>query len=88
MTSTAGWPALPHHRCRPLQVAPLGDVVSTADIFVTCTGNRGVIGVPDMAAMKNGAVLANMGHFEGEIDVEGLAAVPGVRRATIKHQAR
>jgi len=68
------------------QVATLADVVSSADIFVTATGNRDVIMAAHMAAMKHQAIVGNIGHFDNEIDVAGLARIPGVRKMTIKPQ--
>jgi adenosylhomocysteinase len=68
------------------QVATLDDVVETADIFVTATGNFNIIMAGDMARMKQGAIVGNIGHFDNEIDMAGLAATPGVRRSNIKPQ--
>jgi adenosylhomocysteinase len=68
------------------QVATLEDVVSSADIFVTATGNRDVIMADHMAAMKHQAIVGNIGHFDNEIDVAGLARIAGVRKVTIKPQ--
>jgi adenosylhomocysteinase len=68
------------------QVATLADVVETADIFVTATGNYSIIMASDMARMKQGAIVGNIGHFDNEIDMAGLAATPGVRRSNIKPQ--
>ena len=68
------------------QVTTLEDVVGSADIFVTTTGNVDVITVEHMAAMKHQAVVGNIGHFDNEIDMAGLAAYPGVERLTIKPQ--
>ena len=68
------------------QVARLSDVISTADIFVTATGNKDVITAADMAAMKHQAIVGNIGHFDNEIDILGLAATPGVTRENIKPQ--
>jgi adenosylhomocysteinase len=68
------------------QVATLDDVVETADIFVTTTGNFDIIMAADMARMKQGAIVGNIGHFDNEIDMAGLAALPGVRRSTVKPQ--
>jgi len=68
------------------QVARLEDVVGSADIFVTATGNRDVITAEHMAAMKHQAIVGNIGHFDNEIDMAGLAGTPGVRRVTIKPQ--
>ena len=55
------------------QVATLEDVVETADIFITATGNQDVIGADDMARMKHQAIVGNIGHFDNEIDMAGLA---------------
>jgi adenosylhomocysteinase len=68
------------------QVATLEDVVTTADIFVTATGNRDVITAADMARMKHQAIVGNIGHFDNEIDMAGLAATPGIERINIKPQ--
>ena len=68
------------------QVATLEDVVASADIFVTATGNRDVIMADHMAAMKHQAIVGNIGHFDNEIDVAGLARMPGIRKVTIKPQ--
>ena len=68
------------------QVATLDDVVATADIFVTATGNRDVITAQDMSRMKHQAIVGNIGHFDNEIDMAGLARWPGVRRINIKPQ--
>ena len=68
------------------QVATLDDVVETADIFVTATGNFNIITAADMQRMKQGAIVGNIGHFDNEIDMAGLAKLPGVRRNNIKPQ--
>src|SRR6476659_3060802 len=68
------------------QVATLEDVVSTADIFVTATGNRDVITADHMSRMKHQAIVGNIGHFDNEIDMAGLAKLPGVHRTVIKPQ--
>src|ERR1700689_727832 len=68
------------------QVATLEDVVETADIFVTATGNRDVITAGHMSRMKHQAIVGNIGHFDNEIDMAGLAKWPGVRRVNIKPQ--
>jgi adenosylhomocysteinase len=68
------------------QVATLEDVVGTADIFVTATGNRDVITAESMSKMKHQAIVGNIGHFDNEIDMAGLAKWPGVRRTVIKPQ--
>src|SRR2546430_5649011 len=68
------------------QVATLEDVLATADIFVTATGNRDVITADHMGRMKHQAIVGNIGHFDNEIDMAGLAATPGVERVNIKPQ--
>ncbi|MHB1066379.1 MAG: adenosylhomocysteinase [Candidatus Nanopelagicales bacterium] len=68
------------------QVARLEDVISTADIFITATGCYDVITVDHMARMKHQAIVGNIGHFDNEIDIAGLASLPGIRRKTIKPQ--
>jgi adenosylhomocysteinase len=68
------------------QVSTLDDVVSTADIFVTCTGNKDIITAGHMARMKHQAIVGNIGHFDNEIDMAGLKKVPGIRRENIKPQ--
>jgi adenosylhomocysteinase len=67
-------------------VRTLDDVVETADIFITATGNRDIIRAEDMARMKHQAIVGNIGHFDNEIDVAGLARVPGIERINIKPQ--
>jgi adenosylhomocysteinase len=68
------------------QVATLDDVVGTADIFITATGCYDVITAEHMAKMKHQAIVGNIGHFDNEIDMAGLTAMPGVVRDTIKPQ--
>jgi adenosylhomocysteinase len=68
------------------QVATVEDVVETADIFVSATGNRAVITAEHMGRMKHQAIVGNIGHFDNEIDMAGLAKVPGVERVNIKPQ--
>jgi adenosylhomocysteinase len=68
------------------QVVTLDDVVETADIFITATGNRDVIGAADMERMKHQAIVGNIGHFDNEIDMAALARVPGIERVNIKPQ--
>jgi len=67
-------------------VARIDDVIDKADVFITATGNRDVITADHMARMKDKAVVANIGHFDNEIDMAGLAAVPGIRKDEIKPQ--
>ena len=68
------------------QVARLEDVVETADIFITTTGCYDVITADHMARMKNKAIVGNIGHFDNEIDMAGLAKLPGVTKTEIKPQ--
>jgi adenosylhomocysteinase len=68
------------------QVLTLDDVVGTADIFITATGNYNIITAGHMARMKDKAIVANIGHFDNEIDMAGLKKVPGVKRINIKPQ--
>jgi len=68
------------------QVATLDDVLETADVFVTATGNCHVIAAEDMARMKDKAIVGNIGHFDNEIDMAGLKAIPGIQRVEIKSQ--
>jgi adenosylhomocysteinase len=68
------------------QVVTLEDVVETADIFITATGNRDVIRAPHMERMKHQAIVGNIGHFDNEIDMAGLARVPGIEKVNIKPQ--
>jgi len=69
-----------------LQVVRLDDVIETADIFVTTTGNKDIIMAGDMARMKHQAIVGNIGHFDNEIDIAGLAKVPGITKTEIKPQ--
>ena len=68
------------------QVATLDDVVETADIFITTTGNKDVIKASDIARMKHQAIVGNIGHFDNEIDMAGLMATPDIERVNIKPQ--
>ena len=68
------------------QVATVDDVVATADIFVSATGNKAVITAEHMGRMKHQAIVGNIGHFDNEIDMAGLAKVPGIERVNIKPQ--
>jgi adenosylhomocysteinase len=67
-------------------VKTLDEVLETADIFITATGNRDIIRAQDMARMKHQAIVGNIGHFDNEIDVAGLARTPGIERVNIKPQ--
>ncbi|MCL2802429.1 MAG: adenosylhomocysteinase [Micrococcales bacterium] len=68
------------------QVAQLDAVIAVADFVVTATGNRDVVTAAQMAAMKDKCVVGNVGHFDNEIDMAGLAGWPGVRRLPVKDQ--
>jgi adenosylhomocysteinase len=68
------------------EVKTLEDVVETADIFITATGNKDIITAEHMARMKHQAIVGNIGHFDNEIDIAGLESVSDVRRTTIKPQ--
>ena len=68
------------------EVTTIEDVVSSADVFITATGNRDVVTVEHMARMKDKAIVANIGHFDNEIDMAGLARMPGIERVQIKPQ--
>jgi adenosylhomocysteinase len=68
------------------QVATLDDMLETADIFITTTGNKDVITAADIARMKHQAIVGNIGHFDNEIDMVGLMSTPGIERVNIKPQ--
>jgi adenosylhomocysteinase len=68
------------------QVATLDDVVASADIFVSATGNFSIISADQMSQMKHQAIVGNIGHFDNEIDMAGLARLPGIRKISIKPQ--
>jgi adenosylhomocysteinase len=68
------------------QVTTLEDVVGTADIFVTTTGNKDIILAEHMQAMKHQAIVGNIGHFDNEIDMAGLARIPGIVKTEVKPQ--
>jgi adenosylhomocysteinase len=68
------------------QVLTLEDVLDTADIFITATGNKNIITAEHMARMKDKAIIGNIGHFDNEIDMAGLKKVKGISRTNIKPQ--
>ena len=68
------------------QVATLEDVVASADIFVSATGNFNIITAAQMSQMKHQAIVGNIGHFDNEIDMAGLGRLPGIRKISIKPQ--
>jgi adenosylhomocysteinase len=69
-----------------LEVVTLDDVISKADIFVTTTGDKDIIMAEQMAQMKHQAIVGNIGHFDNEIDMAGLAKVPGIQKIEVKPQ--
>src|SRR5919199_1010472 len=68
------------------EVRTLEEVVETADIFITATGNRDIITADHMRRMKHQAIVGNIGHFDNEIDMAGLARIPGIQKVNIKPQ--
>jgi adenosylhomocysteinase len=67
-------------------VKRIESVVSTGDIFITATGNKGIIMAHHMAQMKNNAIVGNIGHFDNEIDMAGVETYPGISHVEIKPQ--
>jgi len=67
------------------EVLRIEDVVERGDLFITATGNQRVITVEHMRKMKHGAIVGNIGHFDDEIDMAGLAAVKGIAKENIKN---
>ena len=67
-------------------VRKLESVVQSADIFITTTGNFDILTAEHMGRMKDKAIVANIGHFDNEIDMAGLAKMPGIRKINIKPQ--
>jgi adenosylhomocysteinase len=68
------------------QVSTLEDVLDTADIVITATGNRDVVTADQMSRMKHQAILGNIGHFDNELDMAGLESYPGIERKNVKPQ--
>jgi adenosylhomocysteinase len=68
------------------EVTTLERVIDTADIFITASGNKGIISAEHMARMKHNAIVGNIGHFDNEIDMAGLARLSDVRKVEIKPQ--
>src|SRR5262245_40528207 len=68
------------------EVRKLEDVVDSADIFVTATGNKDIITLDHMRRMKHNAIVGNIGHFDNEIDMAGLAAIDGIEKIEVKPQ--
>ncbi|MCW3024659.1 MAG: adenosylhomocysteinase [Solirubrobacterales bacterium] len=68
------------------EVSTLEEVLESGDIFITATGNRDIITAEHMQRMKHQAIVGNIGHFDNEIDIAGLAKTPGIERLNIKPQ--
>jgi adenosylhomocysteinase len=68
------------------EVRTLDEVVETADIFITATGNKDIITADDMGRMQHQAIVGNIGHFDNEIDIAGLERVPGIEKVNVKPQ--
>jgi adenosylhomocysteinase len=68
------------------QVVRLQDVLETVDIIVTATGNKNIVMASDMARLKNNCIVGNIGHFDNEIDMEGVQKWPGIKCINIKPQ--
>ena len=68
------------------QVAKLENVLAEGHIFITTTGNKDVIMAEHMAGMRDKAIVGNIGHFDNEIDMAGLARMPGIKKVEIKPQ--
>jgi adenosylhomocysteinase len=68
------------------EVRPIDEVLDTADMYVTATGCIDAIGAEQLAQMKDGAIVCNIGHFDHEIDVAGLKRIPGIQCRNVKPQ--
>jgi adenosylhomocysteinase len=68
------------------KVVRLESIVKEGDVFITCTGNKGIIMAEHMAQMKHNAIVGNIGHFDNEIDYNGLRKWPNITRVNIKPQ--
>ncbi|ALG12588.1 adenosylhomocysteinase [Kibdelosporangium phytohabitans] len=69
-----------------LEVVELDDVLHKGDLFITTTGNFGIISAAQMSKMKHNAIVGNVGHFDNEIDMAGLAKIEGIKKLEIKPQ--
>jgi adenosylhomocysteinase len=69
-----------------VQVVTLDEVIGQVDIFVTATGNKDIISAKQMSQMKHQAIVGNIGHFDNEIDMAGLAKIPGIVKNEVKPQ--
>ena len=68
------------------EVVRIEDVLSIIDIYVTATGNKGIITLDQMSKMKHNAIVGNIGHFDNEIETEALKSAPNITRVNIKPQ--
>merc|ERR1711959_436334 len=68
------------------EVRVLEDIIGEVDVIVTTTGNKGIVSSELMSKMKNNAIVGNIGHFDNEIDLDGLLNWPGIQRINIKPQ--
>ena len=68
------------------EVCPIEDTLGRADIYVTTTGNKDIITLEHMKAMKDQAIVCNIGHFDNEIQVDKLVNFPGIKHLNIKPQ--
>lgn len=69
-----------------IQVVTLDDVIGQGDIFITTTGGTEIISAEQMSKMKHNAIVGNVGHFDDEIDMAGLARFPGIEKVEVKPQ--
>jgi len=68
------------------QVKRLDDIIDSVDIVITTTGNKDILTAAHMKRMKNKAIIGNIGHFDNEIDMAGLAKTQGIKRVNIRPQ--
>ncbi|QKK10181.1 MAG: adenosylhomocysteinase [Planctomycetota bacterium] len=68
------------------QVKRLDDIIDTVDVVITTTGNKDILTAAHMKRMKNKAIIGNIGHFDNEIDMAGLAKTQGIKRVNIRPQ--
>merc|ERR1712130_694371 len=69
-----------------INIKQLEDVIADVDIVITATGNKGIVTASHMAKMKNNCIIYNAGNIEGEINLEALSKVPGIKKINIKPQ--
>jgi len=68
------------------RVMPIEDTLGWSDIYVTTTGNKDIITIDHLTAMKDQAIVCNIGHFDNEIQVEALNTLEGVKKMEVKAQ--